>query len=52
MDRELIKEMISDLIMEIDYDHWKFLMPQLSEDYEAGEKKMEQLISIVERYVD
>jgi hypothetical protein len=51
MNKEIIQEMILALIQEIDYDHYKFLIPELSEDPEAAEEKMKKLISIAEKYV-
>jgi hypothetical protein len=51
MEDPAIKKMVLELIKEIDYDHWKFYMPKLSEDPEGAATSMETLIGIVKKHL-
>ena len=51
MNRDEIKEMILDIINTVDYDIYKSMLPELSEDPDHAVQKMETLIDIVEKYL-
>jgi hypothetical protein len=52
MIRDQIKQMILDIIAEVDYDVAKSLDPETAEDPEYAEVELERLIDIVDPYVN
>lgn len=47
-----IRELVLELIMEIDYDTYKFYVPELSEDPDSAEEDMQRLIKIVKEFAN
>ena len=51
MTRARIKEMIMNLLGEVDYDIMKSYLPNCSEDPEGSAEHMEEMIDLVERHL-
>lgn len=51
MTRPKIKAMILKIIERLDYDHYKFFLPECSEDPDAAEELMGELVEIVEKHL-
>jgi hypothetical protein len=51
MTREQIKEMIMDLLGQVDYDIMKSYLPECSEDPEGSAESMERLIDLCKKHI-
>jgi len=47
-----IREMVLEIIKEVDYDIWKSYLPHFSEDPKMSEKEIQNLIEIAKKYIN
>ena len=51
MEDQEIREMVLEIIKEVDYDIWKSYLLEFSEDPEMSEEEIESLIEIAKKYI-